>query len=85
MMMQQQPNLLTDVNAICCRELCSALFRVVPVAGTGKTVGTPTFWGFFVCLFHCSIYIPPLPKPEELVYNVNYDGFVNQSGLRQVV
>lgn len=84
-MMMQQHNLLTRVNAICCRELCSALFRVVPVAGTGKTVGTSTFWGFFVCLFRCSTYIPPLPKPEGLVYKVNHDGFVNQRGLRQVV
>jgi hypothetical protein len=74
--MMQQLNLLTRVNAICCMKLCSALFRVVPVAGTGKTVGTPTFWGFFMCLFHCSTYIPPLPKPEIALYNVNHVGFV---------
>jgi hypothetical protein len=83
--MMQQHNLLTGVNAICCRKLCSALFRVVPVAGTGKTVGTPTFWGFFMCLFRCSTYIPPLPKPEVALYNVNHVRFVTRSGSRQVL
>jgi len=79
--MMQQLNLLTGVNAICCMKLCSALFRVVPVAGTGKTVGTPTFWGFFMCLFRCSTYIPPLPKPEIALYNVNQSCFVKFGSL----
>lgn len=66
-------------------EFCSALFRVVPVAGTGKTVGAPTFWGFFMCLFHCSINIYIPPKPEILVYNVNHVLIVTRRGFRQVL
>lgn len=67
------------------REFCSALFRVVPVAGTGKTVGTPTFSGFFVCLFHCSIYIYKLPKPENKVYNVYFEDMSVGRVARQVL
>jgi hypothetical protein len=61
---------------------CSALFQSLEQA---KPLVRLRFGGFLcVCSIVPYIY-PPLPKPEELVYNVNHDGFVNQRGLRQVV